>query len=83
MASEMQSILDAIDKNHTEVKQNHAEVVELIDGLALSTQAGFNRVEAELATVKTDVRELQSSVVRIETKLDRHESRIEGLESRP
>ncbi len=72
MADDMQNVLDAIEKNHVEVKT-------LLDTIALGT----GRIEAELATVKTDIRDLQSSVARIETKLDRHESRIEAHEARP
>ena len=83
MAGDNKSILDAISANH-------AIVVNLIDGLAAGTQAGFgrlegrlDRVEGQLDRVELDVRNLQSSVARIETKFDRHESRIQALESRP
>jgi hypothetical protein len=68
-------ILDAISALAATVRDNHADVMGKIDVIA----NGTGRIEAELGTVKADVRELQSSVARIETKLDR----LEALEARP
>jgi hypothetical protein len=52
------------------------DIVRLIDGLAESTQAGFQRVEGRLERIET-------RLDRIDDKLDRHEKRIEALEARP
>jgi hypothetical protein len=52
------------------------DIVRLIDGLAESTQAGFQRVEGRLERIET-------RLDRIDDKLDRHGKRIEALEARP
>jgi hypothetical protein len=76
MTDDTKSILDAMAANHLQVMTRINGVVEPVDALALSTKVGFDRVAA-------DFQHLQSGVARIETKLGRHESRIEALEKRP
>ena len=58
-------ILAAIASLGTEMRNNHADVMGKIDVIA----NGTGRIEAALGTVKADVRGLQSTVARIETKL--------------
>jgi hypothetical protein len=55
------------------------DIVRLIDGLAESTQVGFQRLEKRVDALITEVR---TGFDRLE-KFDRLETRVEALESQP
>ena len=80
MADDKTEILAAIaalgTRLETRIDANHADLMGKIDVIA----TGTGRIEAELGTVKREVRELQA---RLDRKLDRHETRIEALEAQP
>jgi hypothetical protein len=56
------------------------DIVRLIDGLAESTQVGFQRLEKRVDALTAEVR---TGFGRLDEKFDRLETRVEALESQP
>jgi outer membrane murein-binding lipoprotein Lpp len=62
-------------------------VVRLIDALAGSTKAGFDRIESKVDVLEKRVdaltTEVRTGFDRLDAKFDRLETRVEALEVRP